>query len=114
MRSFDDPVDEADSVDVSGWDFGWLDGRAWEQRPPWGYSRLVAVRLYEVGSALDIDSGGGEMVAHMPHLPNTMVVTEGWDPMSSMLSASCHRAECRWLRSSRVNRCLSLTPASNS
>ena len=80
MRSFDDPVDEADSVDVSGWDFGWLDGRAWEQRPPWGYSRLVAVRLYEVGSALDIDSGGGEMVAHMPHLPNTMVVTEGWAP----------------------------------
>jgi SAM-dependent methyltransferase len=80
VRSFDDLVDEAESADVSGWDFSWLDGRASEQRPPWGYSRLVAVRLCEVGSALDIDTGGGELVAQMPHLPSTMVVTEAWAP----------------------------------
>ncbi len=80
MRSFDDLVAEAESVDVSGWDFGWLDGRASEQRPPWGYSRLVAVRFSEVASALDIDTGGGELVAQIPHLPRTMVVTEGWAP----------------------------------
>jgi SAM-dependent methyltransferase len=80
VRNFDDLIDEAAAVDVSGWDFGWLDGRATEQRPPWGYSQLVAVRLSEVGSALDIDTGGGELVAEMPHLPSTMVVTEGWAP----------------------------------
>lgn len=80
MRSFEDLVDEAEAVDVSGWDFGWLDGRASEQRPPWGYSRLVAARLSQVGSALDIDTGGGEIVAQMLQLPNTMVVTEGWGP----------------------------------
>ncbi|HEY3926647.1 MAG TPA: class I SAM-dependent methyltransferase [Acidothermaceae bacterium] len=80
MRSFDDLVDEAESVDVSGWDFGWLDGRASEQRPPWGYSRLVALRLREVHTALDIDTGGGELIAEMPHLPNSMVVTEAWAP----------------------------------
>lgn len=80
MRSFDELVDEAEAVDVSGWDFGWLVGRASEQRPPWGYSRLLAVRLREVGSALDIDTGGGEIVAQMPQLPATMVVTEGWAP----------------------------------
>jgi SAM-dependent methyltransferase len=80
VRSFDDLIDEAAAVDVSGWDFGWLDGRASEQRPPWGYSGLVAVRLCEVSSALDIDTGGGEIVAQMPQLPSTMVVTEGWAP----------------------------------
>jgi SAM-dependent methyltransferase len=80
VRSFDELVDEAEAADVSGWDFGWLDGRASEQRPPWGYSRLLAVRLSEVRSALDIDTGGGEIVAQMPQLPATMVVTEGWAP----------------------------------
>jgi hypothetical protein len=80
VRSFDDLVDEAEAVDVSGWDFSWLDGRASEQRPLWGYSRLVAVRLREVHTALDIDTGGGELVAEMPHLPNTIVVTEGMGP----------------------------------
>jgi SAM-dependent methyltransferase len=80
VRSFDELVDEAEATDVSGWDFGWLDGRASEQRPPWGYSRLLALRLSEVGSALDIDTGGGEIVAQMSQLPTTMVVTEGWAP----------------------------------
>jgi hypothetical protein len=80
VRTFNDLVDEAATVDVSGWDFGWLDGRATEQRPPWGYSRLIASRLTHVATALDIDTGGGEIVAEMPHLPPTMVVTEGWPP----------------------------------
>jgi hypothetical protein len=44
-RSFDDLVAEAAAVDVSGWDFSWLSGRATEQRPPWGYQRLLGRRL---------------------------------------------------------------------
>jgi hypothetical protein len=80
VRTFDDLVAEAAAADVSGWGFGWLDGRATEERPPWGYSRLLASRLPDVASALDIDTGGGEIVAEMPHLPPRMVVTEGWPP----------------------------------
>ncbi|HEX5596924.1 MAG TPA: methyltransferase domain-containing protein [Micromonosporaceae bacterium] len=80
MRTFKDLLEEAATVDVSGWDFGWLDGRATEERPPWGYSRLIASRLPDVGSALDIDTGGGEIIAEIPHLPPRMVVTEGWPP----------------------------------
>jgi SAM-dependent methyltransferase len=80
VRAFDDLVDEAASVDVSGWSFDWLDGRATEQRPPWRYSRLRAARLARVGSALDIDTGGGEIIAEVPRLPTRMVVTEGWPP----------------------------------
>ncbi|MDT5043890.1 MAG: hypothetical protein QOE51_4875 [Actinoplanes sp.] len=80
MRRFDDLVGEAAAADVSGWDFGWLDGRASEERPPWGYSRLLASRLADVVSALDIDTGGGEIIAEVPRLPPAMVVTEGWPP----------------------------------
>jgi SAM-dependent methyltransferase len=80
MRTFDDLVDEAAAADVSGWGFGWLNGRATEDRPPWGYSRLLTSRLANVASALDIDTGGGEIVAEIPRLPPRMVVTEGWPP----------------------------------
>jgi hypothetical protein len=80
VRSFDDLVAEAAAVDVTGWDFDWLAGRATEQRPPWGYSRLVAARLAEVDSALDVDTGGGELIAAMRYLPASMAVTEGWVP----------------------------------
>ena len=80
MRTFEELVDEAAGVDVSGWRFDWLDGRATEQRPPWGYSRLLASRLAGVKSALDIDTGGGEIIAGVPHLPPRMAVTEGWRP----------------------------------
>ncbi len=80
MRTFEDLVEEASTVDVSGWDFGWLEGRATEERPPWGYGRLLAARLSEVASALDIDTGGGEVLAGVPRLPARMAVTEGWPP----------------------------------
>jgi hypothetical protein len=80
VRAFEDLVEEAAAVDVSGWSFDWLDGRATEERPPWGYSRLLAERLAQVASALDIDTGGGEVIAEAPRLPARMVVTEGWPP----------------------------------
>ncbi|MGH7883913.1 MAG: SAM-dependent methyltransferase, partial [Candidatus Dormibacteraceae bacterium] len=38
-KSFDELVAEADVVDVAGWDFSWLEGRATEERPPWGYQK---------------------------------------------------------------------------
>lgn len=78
MRPFEELVREAEAADVSGWGFGWLDGRATEDRPPWGYARMLADRLGQVRSALDIDTGGGEVVADAPVLPARMVVTEGW------------------------------------
>ncbi|WP_061963098.1 class I SAM-dependent methyltransferase [Demequina aurantiaca] len=80
MRSFDDLVAEADAADVSGWGFGWLDGRATEERPPWGFARLLADRLATVDSALDLDTGGGEVLGEAPIFPPTMVATEGWPP----------------------------------
>lgn len=79
-RSFDDLVAEAASVSVTGWDFSWLEGRATEQRPSWGYQRLLGSRLAQAESALDIQTGGGEVLAGVAMLPPRMVATESWPP----------------------------------
>ncbi len=80
MRSFDELVAEAAAADVTGWGFDWLNGRATEERPPWGYAKLLADRLGQVESALDIDTGGGEVLAEAPTFPPRMVATEALPP----------------------------------
>lgn len=79
-RDFGELVAEAEAVPVEGWDFSWLNGRAAEQRPSWGYARLAGARLAGVSTALDIGTGGGEVLAGMPVLPARMVATESWPP----------------------------------
>ncbi len=79
-RSFDDLVAEAGTAPVEGWDFSWLDGRATEERPSWGYQRLMAGRLAGASAALDIQTGGGEVLSGVGAFPPTMVATESWPP----------------------------------
>ena len=80
MKPFDDLVAEAEAADVDGWGFDWLVGRASEERPPWGYARLLAQRLADVRSALDLDTGGGEVLGEAPCFPPRMCATEAWPP----------------------------------
>jgi SAM-dependent methyltransferase len=82
MKSFDELVNEAADVPVDGWDFSWLEGRATEQRPSWGYQRLLGGRLSSATTALDIQTGGGEVLAGAgaERFPLTLVATEGWPP----------------------------------
>lgn len=87
VRQFEDLVEEADAADLDGWGFDWLDGRATEERPPWGYARMLAERLRQAHSGLDIDTGGGEVVAEAPMLPPRMVVTESWPPNAARARA---------------------------
>ena len=89
-RTFDDLVSEASTVSVEGWDFSWLDGRATEQRPSWGYQRLMGERLARASAALDIDTGGGEVLAGAQSLPRTMVATESWPPNVAKATALLH------------------------
>jgi len=90
-RSFDDVVAEAAAADVSGWDFSWLDGRATEERPSWGYQRLLGERLATTAAALDIQTGGGEVLAGALDLagrtPRVQVATESWPPNLAKASA---------------------------
>lgn len=79
-RTFDELITEAAAVPVDGWDFSWLEGRATEQRPSWGYQRLMGERLATARAALDIQTGGGEVLAGAPKLPPVTVATESWPP----------------------------------
>lgn len=80
MRSFDDLVAEAAAAPVEGWDFSWLDGRATEERPSWGYQRQLSGRLATASAALDVQTGGGEVLAGVAALPPAMAATESWPP----------------------------------
>ena len=80
VRDFEDLVAEAATADVTGWGFSWLAGRATEERPPWGYLQLLIEALARAESAVDLDTGGGEVIAEVPRLPASMAVTEGWPP----------------------------------
>ncbi|MFE9203132.1 class I SAM-dependent methyltransferase [Micromonospora sp. NPDC007230] len=77
---FEELIAEGSAVPVEGWDFSWLAGRASEERPPWGYARLVGTRMATVDAALDIDTGGGEVLAEVPAPPPLLVATEAWPP----------------------------------
>ncbi|MEV7104799.1 class I SAM-dependent methyltransferase [Streptomyces atroolivaceus] len=87
---FDTLVAEAGTVSVDGWDFSWLDGRATEQRPSWGYARAMADRLARAGAALDIQTGGGEVLASAPVLAPLTVATESWPPNIARATALLH------------------------
>lgn len=77
---FDELVAEAEIAPIEGWDFSWLEGRATEQRPSWRYSERVAERIESASRMLDLQSGGGEMLANLPRQAPFMVATEGYAP----------------------------------
>jgi SAM-dependent methyltransferase len=79
-RSFEELVAEADAAPIEGWDFSWLDGRATEERPSWGYAGMVAERARGARRMLDLQSGGGELLAGLPRLPPLLVASEGYPP----------------------------------
>ncbi|MFE3459623.1 class I SAM-dependent methyltransferase [Nocardiopsis aegyptia] len=79
-RTFDELVAEAEAAPTEGWDFSWLEGRATEERPSWGYQRTMGERLAGASAALDIQTGGGEVLAGVRRRAPLTVATEGWPP----------------------------------
>src|SRR5215471_5962681 len=68
VSGFEELVAEGAAVPVGGWDFSWFEGRAIEERPPWGYARMLAGRMAALAgvpgaAALDLQTGGGEVLA---------------------------------------------------
>jgi len=78
--TFEELVAEGAAAPTEGWDFSWFEGRATEERPPWGYARLMAGRMAEAEAALDIETGGGEVLATVMARPRLLVATESWPP----------------------------------
>ncbi|MEU6506893.1 methyltransferase domain-containing protein [Streptomyces sp. NPDC046942] len=84
-RSFEDLVAEGAAVPTEGWDFSWFEGRATEERPSWGYAAKAGERLGGAEAALDIQTGGGEVLDFAlsraePDRPVLIAATEGWAP----------------------------------
>ena len=73
-------VDEAAGVRITGWEFAWLDGRAVGSEPSWSYPDLARPLLRRATSLLDLDTGGGELLAELAPLPPHTVAVEGWAP----------------------------------
>ncbi|MFP3988219.1 class I SAM-dependent methyltransferase [Streptomyces sp. E11-3] len=88
--SFDDLVAEAAAAPVAGWDFSWFEGRATEARPSWGYQRSLGERMAVATAALDIQTGGGEVLAGVRKRPPLCVATEGWPPNLAKATALLH------------------------
>ncbi|MFB8772420.1 class I SAM-dependent methyltransferase [Streptomyces broussonetiae] len=83
--SFEELVAEGAAVPTEGWDFSWFEGRASEARPSWRYAESLAGRLARADAALDVQTGGGEVLDFAlgraaPEVPARTVATEGWPP----------------------------------
>lgn len=89
-RSFDDLVAEAEAAPTEGWDFSWFEGRATEERPSWRYAESMARRLAHASASLDIQTGGGEVLASAATLPPLAVATEGWPANVAKATALLH------------------------
>src|SRR3954465_2651322 len=73
-------IAEGEAAPVEGWDFSWFSGRATEERPDWGYARLLSDRLSRAEAALDVQTGGAEVYAEAlgraARRPGTVAATE--------------------------------------
>jgi SAM-dependent methyltransferase len=70
-----------ESQPFSGWDFGHLRRRYSEEKPPWSYEDLARDVLRRARSAVDLGTGGGEVLAELSDtFPGRMVATEAYPP----------------------------------
>ena len=63
MEDFEGELERGEADPVEGWDFGWFEGRATEERTDWGYAGLLAERIAAAEATLDVQTGGGEVYA---------------------------------------------------
>lgn len=77
---YDVLVEQAIQASVRGWDFSWLRGRANGGNPSWVYTERALSLLPTARRVLDMDTGGGEVLASLSPLPPYTVAVEGWQP----------------------------------
>ena len=80
MRSFDQLVAEAVEADLTGWGFGWLDGRASEERHRGGTQSASRPGCHRSSPLSTSTAGVAKVLAEAPRFPARMVVTEAWPP----------------------------------
>jgi SAM-dependent methyltransferase len=78
--SLDRLLAEAEARPVSGWDFSWLGERMSSSPLPWSFAEIVTSHARHSPDLLDMETGGGEWLAALPHRPPRTVATEAWPP----------------------------------
>ncbi|HYR92800.1 MAG TPA: class I SAM-dependent methyltransferase [Methylomirabilota bacterium] len=64
-----------------GWDFSHINDRTIEEKPPWSYAAMARSLMRAASSALDLGTGGGEILAELRDAyPTTMTATEAYPP----------------------------------
>jgi SAM-dependent methyltransferase len=65
----------------AGWDFSYLEGRMFEEQPPWSYAIRAAQLMRHASAILDMGTGGGErLLALREHWPHKVTATEDYPP----------------------------------
>jgi SAM-dependent methyltransferase len=97
VPSYEDLVAQATAALTSGWDFSFLAGRVDESPLSWDYTELALAAAAQADTVLDIDTGGGELLAEIlgelqsagirrviavePYAPNVPVAAERLRPL---------------------------------
>ncbi|MEU4324075.1 class I SAM-dependent methyltransferase [Nonomuraea dietziae] len=65
---------------MRGWDLSWLRDRTSGGSPSWRYTERASALLSAAPRLLDLDTGGGEVLASLAPLPRHTVAMEAWQP----------------------------------
>ncbi len=83
-QSFESLVTEALDQRHNGWDFSFVAGRMIEDELSWDYSGLAKARLGNATAAVDLCTGGGELLSAFNPFPGVMYATEPYKPNLSI------------------------------
>lgn len=79
-------IDAALAVPLRGWDFSFLDGRVVSPPLPWDYLTLARAAAAEASCVLDVDTGGGEILAAVAP-PAGSIAVEPYPPNVALATA---------------------------
>ena len=90
-QGFESLIAEAEAQPFMGWDFSWIKNRVESWPLPWRYANLVQKHAKNSLTMLDLGTGGGEVLASLPYLPELTVATEGYAPNVRIAAQRLHR-----------------------
>lgn len=76
-----------EALGVSGWDFSHIAERSQQIELPWSYAGRARELIAGATRLLDIDTGGGEVLAGLAPLPRGAQALEGWPPNVAVAAA---------------------------
>lgn len=73
-------IEDAAAHRLIGWDWSWMRSRWSGASTPWDYRDIASLAAANSTGLLDLDTGGGEVLAKLPSLPRRAVATEAHPP----------------------------------